>query len=538
VVLNVFSQSGLVHTNHPTRWNVLWTKRVTLQEWASANEYQKINHFPGTRGIARKDNLAKNINRLKRQHGDEHFSFLPNSYILPQEMGSFENDLKRNGGTWILKPAASSCGKGIRLVNSLPVNLGPKAKEYDGKEPKPGATWVMQRYIADPMLIDGYKFDLRLYVLVTGFDPLRIYMFNEGLVRFATERYVNDPGNLENQYMHLTNYSLNKHSTSYVSPAAAAKAAAAAQQAKAEKRQQADEDEDQEDEDDDANDEDVVSSASKWTLSSFKKYCQAKGIDWNNIQQQMNDIVIKTLISVEAEVLKEMWTKCQQSSCFELFGWDMMLDEKYNVHLIEVNIMPSLSCTTSLDKAVKYALVENTLCTAGATPFHRKRFGDVGENPNKRHPRYDQLTFETLPNLKAAIARISDTSKPFLECLTPEHKLMIMEYEDEYSRRHHYTRIFPTFKSWGKYGRFFEGLRPNNMVLARWEKEKKKRTFRLDGLSPSISTSPRVRTTSPRAAARKNSASKSATGKTVVTMSSQVLRTSSVSGGVRSSKAQ
>ena len=48
----------------------------------------------------------------------------------------------------------------------------------------------------------------------------------------------------------------------------------------------------------------------------------------------------------------------------------------------------------------------------------------------------------------------SDTSKPFLECLTPEHKLMIMEYEDEYSRRHHYTRIFPTFKSWGKYGRF------------------------------------------------------------------------------------
>ena len=84
----------------------------------------------------------------------------------------------------------------------------------------------------------------------------------------------------------------------------------------------------------------------------------------------------------------------------------MMLDEKYNVHLIEVNIMPSLSCTTSLDKAVKYALVENTLCTAGATPFHRKRFGDVGENPNKRHPRYDQLTFETLPNLKAAIARI------------------------------------------------------------------------------------------------------------------------------------
>ena len=64
VVLNVFSQSGLVHTNHPTRWNVLWTKRVTLQEWASANEYQKINHFPGTRGIARFDFNALGACRL------------------------------------------------------------------------------------------------------------------------------------------------------------------------------------------------------------------------------------------------------------------------------------------------------------------------------------------------------------------------------------------------------------------------------------------------------------------------------------------
>lgn len=48
---------------------------------------------------------------------------------------------------------------------------------------------VVQEYIDKPYLIDGYKFDLRVYILMTSCDPLRIFLFNDGLVRMSTEPY-------------------------------------------------------------------------------------------------------------------------------------------------------------------------------------------------------------------------------------------------------------------------------------------------------------------------------------------------------------
>ena len=68
----------------------------------------------------------------------------------------------------------------------------------------------MSKYVANPHLIDGLKYDLRIYVLVTSYDPLKVYLFREGLTRFATEKYSTNLNSLKKRYVHLTNYSVNK----------------------------------------------------------------------------------------------------------------------------------------------------------------------------------------------------------------------------------------------------------------------------------------------------------------------------------------
>lgn len=90
-------------------------------------------------------------------------------------------------------------------------------RRFEDIDFKPNEQLVAQRYMAKPYLIDNLKFDLRIYALVLGVDPLRVFVFQEGLARFATEEYVGpQKGNLDNLFMHLTNYAIQKKSDAFV----------------------------------------------------------------------------------------------------------------------------------------------------------------------------------------------------------------------------------------------------------------------------------------------------------------------------------
>lgn len=111
---------------------------------------------------------------------------------------------------WIIKPSSSSQGKGIVITNKFS-DLGSKKD----------ASLIASHYLSNPLLIDGLKSDLRIYVAVTSISPLRIYMYEEGLTRFATTQYVTpeenqNVNNRQGKYAHLTNYSINKKNSAFV----------------------------------------------------------------------------------------------------------------------------------------------------------------------------------------------------------------------------------------------------------------------------------------------------------------------------------
>ena len=141
---------------------------------------------------------------MKRLHGKA-FDICPITYIFPEDYKRWQIDREVSNfkNMYIMKPCASSCGRGIRVIGKTQ-----QVKKRNG--------YIVSKYVSKPHLIHGYKYDLRLYVLVTSFDPLRIYMFKDGLVRLATVPYSTSKSSLKQRFIHLTNYSVNKKAESYI----------------------------------------------------------------------------------------------------------------------------------------------------------------------------------------------------------------------------------------------------------------------------------------------------------------------------------
>lgn len=196
-------------------------------------------------------------------------------------------DLRGKGGLWIVKPGWMSRGRGIKVMKDLQ-----QMQEYVQEGP-----WVIQKYIENPLLVNNRKFDIRQWVLVTSTSQVSAYFYNRCYLRFSCEEY--DLEDTENLFVHLTNNSVVKYSKNF-------------------------------------KEED-----SMWHCEQFEQWVEdnaGAGV-WGKIHERIKEIVETTVVAVKEKIGK-------RRKCFELLGYDFMVDEGFRPWLIEVNSSPAMDYST------------------------------------------------------------------------------------------------------------------------------------------------------------------------------------------------
>lgn len=373
--------------------NLYWIDVATIHErFRTILPWQMINHFPGMPNIARKNRLGQNLNRMQKSFPRE-YGFYPKTWVLPTEMSDFRNQFDNHGNSignrvFIIKPDAGCQGRGIfltRTIENVPTN----------------DNVVAQVYIKRPFLIDGFKFDLRIYVLVTSVKPLRVYLFRDGLVRLCTEKYVRPTkANLDKACMHLTNYAVNKLNSNFHQPEA-------------------------------YNAEDNGDDSSKRALSWFMHLVRERFGEGRakELWARIGTLSVRTILSIMPTLSREydqhfkdfegiplrpatraadagLATEAEEEEeeaaetveggesngvseeteeinhqsepgplpstrgcrCFEILGLDIMVDSQLRPSLIEVNHLPSFGTDSPLDLDIKRRLMEQVLPALSVQP--------------------------------------------------------------------------------------------------------------------------------------------------------------------------
>ncbi|XP_078738419.1 polyglutamylase complex subunit TTLL1 isoform X2 [Lampetra fluviatilis] len=238
VLVNNFEKRGWVQVAPDEAWNIYWasvqsTRGIfSLETGFRLADDQLVNHYPNHYELTRKDLMVKNIKRYRRdlerdgsvvaERDDTgrylHLDFVPVTFLLPADYNLFVEEFRKNpSSTWIMKPCGKAQGKGIFLINKLSQikKWSRDCKTNSFVAPSAKEAYVISLYIDNPLLIGEKKFDLRLYVLVTSYRPLKCYMYRLGFCRFCTVKYSPSTNELDNMFVHLTNVSIQKHGDDY-----------------------------------------------------------------------------------------------------------------------------------------------------------------------------------------------------------------------------------------------------------------------------------------------------------------------------------
>ncbi|GLI65804.1 hypothetical protein VaNZ11_009427 [Volvox africanus] len=351
---------GMFGYMHMDAWDLLWS--VTARAALAADllrRHQMLGIIPGLLAVSRKTTLVRSLRDL---FGEAAWDIVPRSYKLPDELDEWgrwvAGNPERDTGFWMLKNNKQR-GTGLRLV--------PTEEAFTAcfeTTPRPDLApgvhlyrwYLAQQYVTKPMLIDGRKFGVRVWVLVSDAAPLRIYIYNRGLVLFSSHRYdadqVSAPHGRDGEGSaspgpapcHVTNYAQNENG-------------------------------------------DVWSLAQLADHLGLASWCKV----WKAMCRSAASAFAAALPR-GAEVLAEV--RPPPHTCFQFFGLDFLIDRRLRAWLLEVNATPSMKVehtdprVAELIYCQKWPAVRDMVALLGICPERFDERAQGGPTKDRSTPAY------------------------------------------------------------------------------------------------------------------------------------------------------
>lgn len=350
---NGIHNAGFVSATGPDP-PLIWIDGVlSMDEAESIKSHQRVNKIPCMDYICFKSTLFEELNNMRRKF-PQIINFYPPTYLLPQDYPEFQRQhhvicgRTSSAPTWVIKPRSGSCGRGIFLIQSA----------YEASNIEHAA---VAQLMVDPLLLDGFKFDFRFFLLVSSLEPFTAFIYKEGITRVCTEPYTPPTkATRDRAFMNLTNTAVNvgssKSPEEFTQPATAVLEKLARQNPSARRLW------------------DEIKDCSRMLLASIyptimatlpNTGCRArKSTDGDEDDKTKTKVRPTSSMKPQRKPSQEKTGDSEKKDkmtvpqrFFQILGIDIIIDTNFKPQVLELNDRPSLSVTVPFEKDLKTNLI-------------------------------------------------------------------------------------------------------------------------------------------------------------------------------------
>ncbi|KAJ6639248.1 putative tubulin polyglutamylase ttll-15 [Pseudolycoriella hygida] len=310
----VLERLGFDLGTNETDWDLLWAHdypfRVFYPKLHQLKPHQKVNHFPGCGYLTNKVDLA--TSNLK---------YIPRAFKLPKDKDDFLYYSNKFPNKLFVQKNNQHRDIYVRNITEI---------DFENND-----TFI-QEYVDNPLLVDGHKFDIGVYVIITSIDPLRVYVYKgDMLFRYCPIKYYPFDAKILDKYVVGDDYL-----PTWEVPSLAQ----------------------------------YYTSLGFGMKDSFDAYMKTKGKSTEAIWIQVEDAIRTAILAKEkliADILKKFKSK---NNFFEMMRFDLVIDDTLKVHLLEANMSPNLSSAHFLQNTLLYEqVIYNLLNLVGVgSSLHRE----------------------------------------------------------------------------------------------------------------------------------------------------------------------